>query len=115
MAKYFTYNDQSISVGDTVKVALNVSEGEKTRQQIFEGIVIAVDNRQSGKRFTVRKVAAGGIGVERILPIGSPIIANISVVTQGDVRRSKLYYLRNRTGKGAMKIKKKIFAAPIAK
>src|SRR5688572_5789406 len=106
MAKYFTYKDQSISVGDTVKVSFIVAEGDKTRQQIFEGIIISVDNRQSGKSFIVRKIAAGGIGVERIVPVGSPAVANIEVVTKGDVRRAKLFYLRGLTGKAAMKVKK---------
>lgn len=114
MAKYFTYKTKEISVGDTIRVALNVVEGEKTRQQMFEGVVISVDNRGAGKSICVRKIAAGGIGVERILPLESPIIADISLITQGDVRRSKLYYLRGRVGKQALKIKKKAIAAKTA-
>ncbi len=110
MAKYFTYNDLALSVGDTVKVGFNVKEGDKTRQQIFEGIIIAVDNRETGKSFTLRKIAAGGIGVERIVPIDSPVIGSITVVNKGDVRRAKLFYLRDRVGKRAMKIKKQVIA-----
>jgi large subunit ribosomal protein L19 len=108
MAKYLTYNDQEISVGDTVKVGFNVKEGEKTRQQIFEGIIIAIDNREAGKAFTVRKIAAGGIGVERIVPIMSPSLGSIEIIAKGDVRRAKLFYMRDRIGKQAMKIKKKV-------
>lgn len=111
MAKYLTYKTQNISVGDSVKVSFNVTEGEKTRQQIFEGIIIAVDNREAGKAFTVRKIAAGGVGVERIVPVNSPALAGIEVVTRGDVRRAKLFYLRDRIGKQAMKIKKKVISA----
>lgn len=111
MAKYFTYNDKTISVGDTVKVAFLVAEGDKTRQQMFEGIIIAIDNKETGKSFTIRKIAAGGIGVERIVPLASPVLAGIEVLTQGDVRRAKLYYLRGLTGKAAMKIKKAVVTA----
>lgn len=112
MSKFFTYKDQQVCVGDTVKVAFNVAEGDKTRQQMFEGIIISLDNRGSGKAFTVRKIAAGAIGVERIVPLESPVLADITVLTKGDVRRAKLYYMRNRTGKQAMKIKKKVFTTP---
>lgn len=111
MAKYLKYNDKSFSVGDTVKVHFNVKDGEKTRIQIFEGILIAVANRGPGKVFTVRKIAAGGIGVEKITPIDSPVVANIELVTRGDVRRSKLFYLRDRVGKSASKVKKKVMTA----
>ncbi len=116
MAKYFTYNNTEISVGDTVKVGFNVKEGDKTRQQIFEGIIIAVDNREAGKAFTVRKIAAGGIGVERIVPVSSPSLGSIEIVAKGDVRRAKLFYMRDRIGRQAMKIKKQVVdsAAPKA-
>lgn len=110
MAKYLTYKNQSISVGDTVKVGLNVKDGEKTRVQIFEGIVIAIDNREAGKAFTVRKIAMGGVGVEKIIPLNSPVLASIETVSKGDVRRAKLYYLRSRVGKQADKIKQKVLA-----
>ncbi len=110
MAKYFTYKDKSVSVGDTVRVAFNVVEGDKTRQQMFEGIIIAVDNRENGKAFTVRKIAAGSIGVERIVPLGSPALADLQIITKGDVRRAKLFYMRGRSGKLAMKVKKQVNA-----
>lgn len=108
MAKYFSYKDQEFSVGDTVKVALHVREGDKTRQQIFEGVIIAVDNREAGKAFTVRKVAAGGVGVERIIPLGSPALADLKIVLKGDVRRAKLFFMRDRIGRKAMKVKKQV-------
>ncbi len=108
MAKYLDYKDKKFSVGDTLKVHFNVRDGEKTRIQIFEGILIAVANRLSGKVFTVRKVAVGGIGVEKITPINSPVVADIEMVSRGDVRRAKLYYLRARTGKSASKVKKMV-------
>lgn len=108
MAKYFEFNNKSFSVGDTLKVHFNVKDGEKTRIQQFEGILIAVANRGPGKVFTVRKIGAGGVGVEKITPIDSPVIADIELVNSGDVRRSKLYYLRDRVGKSATKVKKKV-------
>ena len=91
--------------GDTVKVHVRVVEGNRERVQVFQG---AVMRRQGGgiqETFTVRKVSFG-VGVERTFPVHSPVIAKIEVVTRGDVRRAKLYYLRDRTGKAA-KIKEK--------
>lgn len=86
--------------GDTLKVHIRVVEGSRERLQVFEGVVIR--RRGSGVRetFTVRKVSFG-VGVERTLPVHSPIIAKIEVVAHGDVRRAKLYYLRDRVGKAA--------------
>ncbi|MBU2631603.1 MAG: 50S ribosomal protein L19 [Proteobacteria bacterium] len=94
--------------GDTVKVHVKIKEGEKERIQVFEGVVIKKTKGYSSARFTVRKIS-GGIGVERIFPLYSPIIDTIEVVTKGRVRRSKLYYLRNLRGKAA-RIKEKRFA-----
>lgn len=92
--------------GDTLKVHVRVTEGDRTRIQIFEGDVIA--RRGSGPRetFTVRKISFNGIGVERIFPVHAPVIDRIEVVRHGKVRRAKLYYLRDRVGKKA-KIKEK--------
>jgi large subunit ribosomal protein L19 len=97
--------------GDTVRVHVRVSEGDKERIQIFQGVVIA--RRGSGTRetFTVRKIS-GGIGVERVLPIHSPVIAQIDVVRRGKVRRAKLYYLRNLRGKAA-RIEERRDARPV--
>jgi large subunit ribosomal protein L19 len=92
--------------GDAVRVHVRVIEGERERVQIFEGVVIA-RNGGAGARatFTVRKLSFG-VGVERIFPVHSPIIQQIEVVRKGDVRRAKLYYLRDRVGK-ATRIKEK--------
>jgi large subunit ribosomal protein L19 len=92
--------------GDTVRVHVRVVEGERERVQIFEGIVIRRRGSGLSQTFTVRKVSFG-VGVERTFPVHSPMLAKIDVVTRGDVRRSKLYYLRGRVGKQATKIKEK--------
>lgn len=86
--------------GDTVAVHYKVKEGGKERIQVFEGVVIRVSGGGMSKTFTVRKVTAG-VGIERILPINSPLIDKIEVKKIGKVRRSKLYYLRNLSGKAA--------------
>jgi len=94
-------------VGDTVKVSMRVKEGDKERVQAFEGIVIGRKGSGIRETFTVRKVSYG-IGVEKIFPLHSPLINKIEVIKLGDVRRAKLYYLRNRKGKAA-KVKEKTF------
>ncbi|HZH45221.1 MAG TPA: 50S ribosomal protein L19 [Roseococcus sp.] len=86
--------------GDTVRVMVKVVEGERTRVQAYEGVVIARSNRGLHSNFTVRKLSYGE-GVERVFPLHSPAIAEIAVVRRGKVRRAKLYYLRGRTGKSA--------------
>ncbi len=86
--------------GDTVRVGVKVVEGQRTRVQNFEGVVIARSNRGMGSNFTVRKISFGE-GVERVFPLYSPNIDSITVVRRGIVRRAKLYYLRGRTGKRA--------------
>ncbi|MDT9593878.1 50S ribosomal protein L19 [Nocardioides zeae] len=91
--------------GDTVKVHVKVVEGSRSRVQIFQGVVIRVQGSGIGRTFTVRKVSFG-VGVERTFPLHSPIFEQIEVVTRGDVRRAKLYYLRNLRGKAA-KIKER--------
>lgn len=88
------------SPGDTVRVMVKVVEGERTRTQAYEGVVIARSNRGVNSNFTVRKLSYGE-GVERIFPLYSPNVAEIQVVRRGRVRRAKLYYLRGRTGKSA--------------
>ena len=92
--------------GDTVIVKVNVVEGERKRVQAFEGVVIARRNRSVGSSFIVRKVSSGE-GVERTFQLYSPLIASIEVKRKGDVRRAKLYYLRQRSGKSA-RIKEKL-------
>ncbi len=91
--------------GDTLRVHVRVVEGERERTQVFEGIVIRRRGSQLSETFTVRKLSFG-VGVERTFPVHSPMIARIEVVTRGDVRRAKLYYLRTRVGKKA-KVKEK--------
>jgi large subunit ribosomal protein L19 len=91
--------------GDTLKVHVNIVEGNRARVQVFEGVVIRRQGGSLQETFTVRKVSFG-VGVERTFPVHTPIIEKIEVVTRGDVRRAKLYYLRDRVGKSA-KIKEK--------
>jgi large subunit ribosomal protein L19 len=92
--------------GDTVVVQVKVTEGERERLQAFEGIVIAKRNRGLNSSFTVRKISHGE-GVERVFQTYSPTVSAVEVKRRGDVRRAKLYYLRDRTGKAA-RIKEKI-------
>jgi large subunit ribosomal protein L19 len=92
--------------GDTVSVAVNVVEGARKRVQLYEGVVIARRNRGLNSAFTVRKISSGE-GVERTFQLYSPLIASIEVKRRGDVRRAKLYYLRNLSGKKA-RIKEKL-------
>ena len=91
--------------GDTLKVHVRVVEGTRERVQVFQGVVIRRQGDGVRETFTVRKVSFG-VGVERTFPVHSPIVSRIEVVTRGDVRRAKLYYLRQRSGKAA-KIKEK--------
>ena len=92
--------------GDQVRVQVRVKEGNRERLQAYEGVVIAKKNRGLNSSFTVRKIASGE-GVERVFQTHSPLIAEIAVVRRGDVRRAKLYYLRERSGKAA-RIKEKV-------
>jgi large subunit ribosomal protein L19 len=91
--------------GDTVNVHVKVVEGSRSRVQQFQGVVIRIHGSGVGRTFTVRKVSFG-VGVERTFPLHSPIFEKVEVVTRGDVRRAKLYYLRNLRGKAA-KIKER--------
>ncbi|GAB3993932.1 50S ribosomal protein L19 [Nocardioides marmoraquaticus] len=98
-------DNPAFRAGDTVKVHVKVVEGNRSRVQVFQGVVIKVQGSGLGRTFTVRKVSFG-VGVERTFPLHSPIFEKIEVVTRGDVRRAKLYYLRNLRGKAA-KIKER--------
>jgi len=93
--------------GDTLKVNVRVKEGSRERLQAYEGVVIAKKNRGLNSSFTVRKISSGE-GVERVFQTHSPMITDIQVMRRGNVRRAKLYYLRDRTGKAA-RIKEKIY------
>ena len=95
-------------VGDNIIVSIFIKEGEKKRVQDFQGDIIAIHNNGASSTFTIRKIAANSVAVERIFPVHSPIISEIKVVKKGDVRRAKLYYVRDRVGKAA-RIKEKIF------
>ena len=96
----------AVEVGDTVRVHIKVKEGNRERIQVFEGTVIAKKHGGIEETFTVRRVSYG-VGVEKVLPIHSPVIERIETVRKGKVRRAKLYYLRDRVGKGA-KVKERL-------
>jgi large subunit ribosomal protein L19 len=108
---------QEFGPGDTIKVGVKIVEGKKERIQYFEGVCIARKNRDINSSFTVRKISFGE-GVERTFALYSPVVDSIKVIRSGKVRRAKLYYLRDRTGKSARiaeKIKKKIGVDVVAK
>lgn len=95
-----------MKIGDTVVVGVKITEGNKTRVQDYQGLVISQRGEGVSKSFTVRKISSG-VGVERVFPVNSPLLAYVKVVSHGKVRRAKLYYLRGRKGKAA-KIAQKI-------
>ena len=99
-------NKPEFNVGDTVRVAVRIKEGEKERIQNFEGTVIAKKHGGIAETFTVRRTSYG-VGVERVFPINSPFVEKVDVIRAGKVRRAKLFYLRERTGKAA-KVKARI-------
>jgi large subunit ribosomal protein L19 len=102
-------NVPSFAPGDTVIVQVKVKEGDRERLQAYEGVVIAKKNAGLNSSFTVRKIS-NGVGVERVFQTHSPVVAGIEVKRRGDVRRAKLYYLRDRSGKSA-RIKEKLTGA----
>ncbi|MBN1149790.1 50S ribosomal protein L19 [candidate division WOR-3 bacterium] len=105
-ASQMTNEVPQFSVGDTVAVRIKIKEGDKTLIRLFKGAVIAMKNGKGARgTFTVRKIS-DGVGVERVFPLHSPVISSIKVLKKGKVRRAKLYYLRQRTGK-ATKIKER--------
>ena len=97
---------EAIKVGNTIRVQVKIREGERERLQAFEGIVIARKGAGVSETFTVRRVSYG-VGVERVFPVHSPNVESVELIRSGKVRRSKLYYLRDRVGKAA-KVKQKI-------
>lgn len=104
MANQITHKDTTFKVGDSVRVHQTIQEGEKSRIQYFEGIVIAI--KASGDpTFTVRKIGANQIGVEKIFPLNAPVVQKVEVKKEGNVRRAKLYYLRDRIGRRATKVR----------
>ena len=100
-SEYLRKDIPDFKAGDTVRVYLRIMESGKTRTQVFQGIVIGRKGSGTDKTFTVRKIAAGHIGVERIFPLYAPTVEKIEVVAHGKVRRSKLTYLREKVGKAA--------------
>ncbi len=94
----------SFNPGDTIRVNYKIIEGEKTRIQPFEGVVLGLRGRGISQSFLVRKIGVDGIGVERIFPLFSPNIIKIEIIKSGKSRRAKLYYLRKRVGKSALKV-----------
>ena len=98
---------QAFGVGDMVDISYKMQEDEKERIQHFQGIVISLRGEGQNQTFTVRRIGAQGIGVERIFPLLSPAIAEVKVKKAGSVRRAKLYYLRERIGRSAMHVKAK--------
>lgn len=99
------FGETDIHIGDTLRVHSKVVEGEKTRTQVFEGLLIRIKGRGENMTFTVRRVGAGGIGVERIWPLNSNSLVKVEVKKKATkVRRSKLYYLRNLAGREAVRV-----------
>lgn len=101
MALQATHNDTAFGVGDTVKVVQKVTEGDKTRRQVFEGMVIGIKGKGESKTFTVRRIGAQQIGIEKIFPLNTPTVEKIEVVRKGSpgARRAKLYYTRDKSKK----------------
>ena len=103
--EYMKSDVPAFNVGDTVRVHVKIKEGNRERIQVFEGFVLKRQNGGIGETFTVRRIASG-VGVEKTFPVHSPLVEKIEVVRQGKVRRARLHYMRERTGKSA-KIKTK--------
>lgn len=102
MALYVTVKDTKLKVGDEVALTTLYLDGDKTKKQVFKGIVIAIKGAGKNKSFTVRKVGDSGIGVERIFPVAWPWLEKVVVIKKNKVKRAKLYYLRGKIGREAM-------------
>ena len=103
-AEHINENATVPEIGDTVKVGMKIIEGNKERVQYFEGIVISLNGRGINLAMTIRKISFG-IGVEKVIPVYSPKVASVKIVKSAKVRRAKLYYLRERVGKAATRLK----------
>ena len=112
MANSAVLKDTPFRVGDLVRVHLRVLEGEKERIQIFEGMVIAIRGRDINRTFTVRKLASGNIGVERIFPLASPWISRLTVKKSGRTRRAKLTFVRRQSKKKVAQISQSAATQP---
>lgn len=104
MALKTKFQDTFFSVGDTIRVHHQFMVGNKPQTQVFQGTVISIKGRGDQKTFTVRKISADAVGVEKIWPLASPSIKKITLKKAGQTRRAKLYFLRNRIGKEALKV-----------
>ena len=105
MANSIDFKGKTLTVGDRIIVNQIIKEDEKSRIQVFEGLLMSIKGRDINKTILVRKIASGSIGVERIIPLESPNISSIEVKSHGNVRRSKLTYLRKRVGRSALRVK----------
>ncbi len=103
--KYYKERPE-VGVGDTVELSLKIKEGNKERLQVFKGIILSIKGSGVNKNLTIRKISYG-VGVEKIIPLHSPTLEKINVIKKAKVRRSKLYYMRERVGKKAMKVNTK--------
>ena len=112
MALKFTHNEIEFGIGDRVRVHLAVADGDKTRDQVFEGMVIKLKGRSDGKTFTVRRIGEANIGIEKIFPLALPTITKVEVVKRGieGSRRAKLYYTRTKSPTEVESIYKKAAA-----
>jgi large subunit ribosomal protein L19 len=106
MANQAVHKDITFHVGDTVRVHQSIKEGDKSRIQIFEGVVIAIHAKDDAT-FVVRKIAVGSIGVEKIFPLHAPVVVKVEVKKTSFTRRAKLYFLRDLIGKAATKIRER--------
>lgn len=111
MAIRVSVKNTEIGVGDKVRVIQRIKEAKKERTQAFEGVVIAIRGEGSGKSFVVRRIGANNVGIEKIFPVESPVIAEVKVIKEGrkGVRKSKLYYLRDKAAREISKIYQKAF------
>lgn len=107
MALVATHNDKEFRIGDTVRVYQKIQEDSKTRTQIFEGTVIAIRGMGINKMFTVRRLGAGGVAIERIFPLASPFVEQVEVKAAGSIRRAKLYYIREKSAREVADITKR--------
>jgi large subunit ribosomal protein L19 len=104
MTNQISHNNVPFHVGDTVRVHQNIQEGDKSRIQIFEGVVIAIHTKDD-PTFVVRKIATGSIGVEKIFPLHAPVVVKVEVKKTSFSRRAKLYFLRDLVGRAASKVR----------
>lgn len=108
MALRIVVKETKLAIGDAVRVAQKIKEGDKERIQNYDGTLIAISGNHGERTITVRRIATGGVGVEKIFPIDLPSLVKVTVLGSANVRRSKLYYLRKRKGKFALKLNERI-------